>query len=359
MPGRDLGLVIPVFNEVSNIEPLVAGIGRALGDLDWEVIFVDDSSPDGTAEKVRRIAMDNERVRLILRVTDRGLAKSAIQGLLSSNAEVLCVMDGDGQHDPQIILELIAPIHDGTADITSASRRLEGSDAAQSLGERRTAISKLGNTICRLVLGREIADPLTGFFAIRRSSFVNLAKRLGDPGFKILLDILSVDRSLRHREIPFSLDPRRSGGSKLDIFVAWQFAVFILAKLTRGLVPPRFASFVIVGGFGILVHMALLLVLLQLQVPFAAAQFISAVGAASNNFVLNNVLTFREQRLRGSAVLPGLFKFLLVSLIGIFANVAIATLTLTHVTDFVLLAALAGIAMDTVWKYAISSRLVW
>jgi dolichol-phosphate mannosyltransferase len=125
MPGKELAIVIPVFNEARNVVPLVAALHASLHDTDWEVIFVDDDSPDGTADIVRNLALQDERVRLILRVKDRGLSQSCIQGLLSTKADILCVMDGDGQHSADVIPDLVQPLRSFSADIVSAARKLD------------------------------------------------------------------------------------------------------------------------------------------------------------------------------------------------------------------------------------------
>lgn len=359
MSGRELSVIVPVFNEILNVEPLVTALEQALVGVDWEVVFVDDNSPDGTARKVHDLASKDPRIRLIVRVADRGLAKSAIQGMLSGNGNVLVVMDGDGQHGPEIIHRLMQPIIDGTADVTTASRDLKTETISTSLSSRRVYLSKFGNLLCRLVLRRRLSDPLTGFFAIDREKFMQLADKLGDPGFKILLDVLSADKTLRVEEVPFDFGPRSRGESKLDLFVAWQLLMFLASRLTAGHIPARFISFATVGLSGVAVHLVLLMFFLGTSMTFPIAQALSATGAASSNFALNNLLTFRDQRLKGRAIIFGLIKFLLVSSAGLFANVAMATWTLNHFTDYVILAALVGIAMDTVWKYVISSRLVW
>lgn len=359
MSGRELSVIVPVFNEVLNVGPLVTALEEALEGMDWEVIFVDDNSPDGTAQKIHEIAQQDPRVRLIVRVADRGLAKSAIQGMLSGNGDVLVVMDGDGQHGPEIIHRLLRPILEGTADVSTASRILEDEAISASLSRRRINLSKFGNLLCRLVLRRRLSDPLTGFFAIDRKRFMQLADKLGDPGFKILLDVLSTDKTLRVQEVPFEFGSRSQGKSKLDLFVAWQLLMFLASRMTAGLIPARFISFAAVGLSGVAVHLILLMLLLSTTMAFPVAQALSATGAASSNFAFNNLLTFRDQRLKGWAIIPGLVKFLLVSSAGLFANVAMATWTLNHFTDYVILAALVGIAMDTVWKYVIASRLVW
>ena len=248
MPGKDVSIVIPTYNEAKNIEPLFSRICDSLDGYDWEVLFVDDNSPDGGSEIARSLSLRDDRVRLILRVFDRGLANACIQGLLSAKSDVLCVMDGDGQHDPKYIPALIGPILAGEYDIVSAARSLDEPSTEGALAPWRIKLSKIGNSFASAVLGRKIQDPLTGFFAIRRASFIPVAPDLQDPGFKILLDILVADKSLRHIETPFKFRTRHHGESKLDSYAMWQFAMFLLSKLTHGIVPARLISFLIVGG---------------------------------------------------------------------------------------------------------------
>jgi len=358
MPGKDLAIVVPVFNEAQNIVPLVAALHGSLTDIDWEVIFVDDDSPDRTADIVRNLALKDERVRLILRIKDRGLSKSCVQGLLSSKADLLCVMDGDGQHAADVIPDLLAPLQSGEADIVSAARQLDGISAV-ALSPLRDKVSRMGNWMCRLLLKRRVIDPLTGFFALRRSALLRVVRKLDDSGFKILFTILAADAGLRHEEVPFSFRPRLHGGSKLDSHSIWQFGTYLLSHLTGGLVPPRPLSFVLVGLIGLAVHFAVLLPALSLGASFSVAQACAALTAITSNFLLNNWLTFHDRRLSGRRLLSGYVWYLAISSVGLVANVAVATLAFEKLQGTAVLSALSGIAIDTVWKFVLSSRVVW
>ena len=358
MAARDLTVVVPVLNEAANIAPLVGMLRTALEGLDWEVLFVDDDSPDGTADAVNAIARSDARVRHILRVADPGLANSCIQGMLSSSADVLCVMDGDAQHDPRVIPELRARVLEGGADVASAARDLDGVDG-QALAPGRRRLSRLGNAVVRAVLRRETRDPLSGFFAIRRDAFLGVVRKLSDSGFKLLFDILVSDPKLRHVEVAHTFRPRLHGTSKLDALVMWQFAALVVEKLARGLIPARLASFLAVGGLGFGVHLAVLYSGLALGLPFHAAQGAAAVTAATSNFLLNNVLTWRDRRFRGYALVYGWLAYLAASSVGLIANVAVATWAYGQLRGLAIVAASAGIVMDAIWKFAVSDRLIW
>jgi dolichol-phosphate mannosyltransferase len=347
-----------VFNEARNVTAIVKSLHEVLTGVDWEVVFVDDDSPDGTAEVVRALALSDDKVRLILRVGDRGLSKSCIQGLLSGRAEILCVMDGDGQHGAEVIPDLVAPLRSGVADIVSAARQLDCM-ASSALSPLRKRLSLAGNYICRLLLHRDVTDPLTGFFALNRHALLSVVRKLDDSGFKILLTILAADRTLRHREVPFTFGERLHGESKLDSFTFWQFFTYLLSRLVGGLIPARAISFVLVGLFGLFVHFSILYPALWLGATFSEAQLSAALVAITSNYLLNNWLTFRDRRLAGRDLALGYLWFLTISVVGLAANVAIATLAFEKLHGMAAISAMAGIAIDTVWKFVVSSRLVW
>ena len=221
-------------------------------------------------------------------------------------------------------------------------------------------LSKIGNRLSRFVLGRDIADPLTGFFVIRRDAFLRVAPQLRDPGFKLLLDILSSDRELRHCEVPFDFGQRLHG----------EFEARFLRRLAVRHLSDEQAHARHRAGQPDLVpdrrRQRRLRRISPCSTPrlrrpaqFALSQTLAALAAVTSNFLLNNRLTFRDRRLRGTRLIAGYIEFLVISSIGIAANVSIATLTYEEVGQIALLAALAGIALDTLWKFVVSSRFVW
>ncbi|MBI5330542.1 MAG: glycosyltransferase [Betaproteobacteria bacterium] len=358
MPPR-ICIVAPVFNERRNLESLVQRLDAALADVAWEILFVDDDSPDGSAEEIRRIARFDPRVRLILRIADPGLANSCIQGMLSSTADLLCVMDADGQHDPMLIRDLIQALETAPADLASACRELAGADCSEALGVRRSRLSRLGNSLIRWAIRRETRDPLSGFFVIRREACLAVVRRLSNSGFKLLFDILASHPGLRHVEVPFRFQPRQAGESKLDALAIWQFGALLAEKLSRGWLPARAVSFLAVGALGLLVHLAALYAALGISLTFAAAQFTAALTAMTCNFALNNALTFRDRRFHGVGLIRGWLAYLAICSAGLLANVSMASWVYERLQGLALPAALAGIAMDTLWKFVISDRVLW
>jgi dolichol-phosphate mannosyltransferase len=353
-----LAVIIPVFNEAANVAPMVAALDAALVGVAWEAVFVDDDSPDGTAAVARGIAARDARVRCLRRIGRRGLASACVEGFLSTSAPFVAVMDGDLQHDPAILPAMLAAVQ-ASADIAIGSRHVAGGDAASGFSAARGALSDAGARLARALLPTPVADPMSGFFLLRRDLLEEVAPRLAARGFKILLDILlSAGRRLTVAELPYRFRARAAGESKLDATVLLEFAGLLLDKATGGAVPLRFLGFAAVGAVGVLVHMAALALLVQ-GLGFGPAQWGATFLAMTANFWLNNRITYRDARLRGRALWRGLLLFYLVCGIGAAANVGIAGLL---VRDGVLawgLAGAAGALITVVWNFAVSSTLVW
>ncbi len=356
----ELTVVVPCFNEQPNVAPLVEKLDAALAGIAWEVLFVDDDSPDGTAAEARRLAQANSRVRCIRRIGRRGLASAVIEGALASSAPFIAVMDGDLQHDETRLAEMLGRLRSGACDLVVASRHVAGGDAAGLASGFRHTLSDAGIRIAQRLLPVRLTDPMSGFFMLRRRLFEAVAPRLTGKGFKILLDlVLSAPSALRVVEIPARFRPRAAGESKLDVLVGAQFLALLIDKLLRGAVPLRFIAFGAVGGLGLVVHLIVLTLAFHLGgLGFGAAQALATVVAMVCNFQLNNQITYRDHRLNGARVWRGLALFMAVCGLGAAANVGIArTLYLSH-TGWTLSGA-TGAMLGVVWNYAVSSTLVW
>jgi dolichol-phosphate mannosyltransferase len=358
MPGNDLAVVVPVINEVGNVQPLVDELYEHLSDYDWEVVFVDDDSTDGTTASLRRLARRDDRVRLVLRVNQRGLATAALSGMLTTKSRMIVLMDGDGQHDPAVIPSLVAPLAKGDADIVSAARVIAEVDNA-ALRPQRQGLSTLANKIASALIGHQLKDPMSGFFALTADALEATARKLSDPGFKILLDILANNSALRHSEVPFTFRARSSGESKLDLANLWQFVCFLIHRTVAGFIPVRFISFLLVGATGLVVHFAVLYPMIWATGSFSRSQLLAATLATAWNYMLNNALTFRDRRLKGVAIISGFIKYIAVAAVGVAANVAIATATYSEFGGIIAISAMAGIIVDAVWKYFVSGLLIW
>ena len=359
-PPLVLSVVIPCYNEAANVAPLVARLDRALAGIAWEAIFVDDDSPDGTADTVRRAARTDPRLRCLRRIGRRGLASAVIEGALSSSAEYIAVMDGDLQHDETALPALLAALRAGS-DVAVGSRYVAGGDASGLADRTRQQLSSIGGRVARLFLRRPLTDPMSGFFMLDRRLFEDLAPRLTGEGFKILLDLLlAAPRETRVTEVPCRFHDRVQGQSKLDALVLVQFAGLLIDKALGGVLPPRFIAFAAVGLLGLIVHLLILLGMHRLApgIGFDTAQVVATVIAMMVNFQLNNQITYRAQRLRNAALWRGLVLFMLVCGLGAVANIGIAGLLYADHTRWALAGA-AGALIGLVWNYTVSATLVW
>jgi dolichol-phosphate mannosyltransferase len=355
----ELSVVVPTFNERDNVTVLYRRLEATLSGIAWEVVFVDDNSPDGTWEVVRGLARKDSRVRCIRRIGRRGLSGACIEGILASSGPYAAVIDADLQHDETRLPKMVALLRSGEAELVVGSRYVEGG-SADSFNKQRAGASQLATEVARRTLKVEVADPMSGFFMIRRDRFEQLAPQLSTQGFKILLDIIATAQGkLRTIEVPYTFGSRQHGESKLDSMVALDFLGLVLAKLTNDVVSLRFLLFAMVGGTGLVVHLAALFVAHEIfQAPFAEAQAAGALIAMTSNFILNNFLTYRDQRLKGFAILRGLLLFYLVCGVGLLANVGVAFAVFDQEPIW-WLAGLAGALMGVVWNYAMSGLFVW
>lgn len=357
----ELAVVLPTLNERGNIAPMVERLEKALGPSGWEAVFVDDNSHDGTAEEARRIGQTDPRIRVIQRIGRRGLASAAIEGMCATAAPFVAVMDADHQHDPALLSEMLEAVKSGEYDLAYASRFAVGGNADGLSSKGRETGSRIANALARKLTGTELTDAMSGFFLLRTEQLRKQAAGLSGIGFKIMLDILATAQPrLKVKEFPLKFAERLSGESKLDNGVVVDFVAGLLDRYLGRWVPVRFALFGMVGGLGVFVHMAVLAVLYWPdEIGFGWAQAIATMVAMTFNFWLNNQLTYRDKKLGGpSDMFWGWVKFCGACAVGAFANVAVATV----LNDNGLVwwaAALVGVAIASVWNYALSSKFVW
>ena len=357
--AAELSVVVPCYNEGANVAPMARRLAAALPGVRWEAIFVDDDSPDGTADRVRAIARVDPRIRCIRRIGRRGLSSAGIEGALASSADYVAVIDGDLQHDETRLGEMLAALRGGGADLVVGSRHVAGGDSAGLDGRWRHRISGLGIRAAQAVLPVRLSDPMSGFFMLRREVFERAAPRLTGAGFKILVDlVLSSREALRIREVAVRFAPRVAGDSKLDVVVLLQFAGLLFDKASGGVVPLRFVSFALVGLIGVGIHLVVLDAGRAAGMAFASAQGVATLVAMLANFQLNNAVTYRGMRLRGRALWRGLGLFVAVCSLGAVADVGIARMLYAARGGWTPSAVL-GAAVGVVWNYAISATLVW
>ncbi len=357
----ELTVVSPTFNEKANIRPLARKLHDALAGVEWEVIFVDDNSPDGTADEVKALAAEDSRVRCIKRIGRRGLAGAVLEGAMASAAPYVVVIDADLQHDETILPKMLQSMRDGSTDLVIATRYLEPEGMAQGLSAARQRGSRLATWLSRLVLKTDISDPVSGFFMARREVWERAGPKLSTEGFKVLFDIIaSHPGPLRVAETPYRFRDRLEGESKLDSRVVVDYLGLILTKATNDVVPARAILFCVVGASGIVVNLVALAILRRTEVAlaFASAQFIAALIAMTSNYLINNAVTYHDRRKRGWALLSGYLRFCAACSAGLFVNVAVASF-LHERLPITLVAGAIGAAFGAVWNYVTTALTVW
>jgi dolichol-phosphate mannosyltransferase len=363
--GPELCVVVPTFNERDNVDILIQRLDRALQGIDWEVVFVDDDSPDGTAQQVRALAERDRRTRCIRRIGRRGLSSACIEGMLSTSAPLIAVIDGDLQHDESLLQRMRDTLKqdersDDAADVVIASRYVASGSSEGLSSDRRKRLSVFGARLARRLVKADVADSVSGFFMLRRGLLDEVAPRLSGIGTKILIDILaSATRPLRVVELPYRFRARDRGQSKLDAFTKIEYLLLLAEKLSHRYFPHRMLLFGIVGATGIIVNLAVLRLLLIVgDLGFTAAESVATLVAMVSNFFLNNMLTYRDCRLVGWQAVRGLVSFMALCGLGALVNVAVAR-DVYHVTDMWLVAGIAGAAVGALLNYALTSIFTW
>ncbi len=356
-----LTVVVPTFNERDNVRPLVALLEVALRDVVWEVVFVDDDSPDGTAKEVRALGREKMNVGVIQRIGRRGLAGACIEGILSSIAPIVAVMDADLQHDETKLAGMLAKLQaDPTLDLVIGSRNVDGGSSGSGLSSLRKWGSNLATGLARRMLKISARDPMSGFFMVRRESFNSVVLGLQQQGFKILADMLSASKGRwKVAEIGYTFRQRQHGQSKMDSAVTLEFLSLLAVRLTGGLVSIRFILFMLVGLSGLVVHLSVLRgVLGFIPNEFIIAQTVAVITAMTSNFFLNNALTYKDRTLRGWKFLRGLVSFYGVCSVGAIANIGVAT-AVYSVLPYWALAGFTGAVIGALWNFVASALVTW
>ena len=355
----ELSIIVPTFNERDNIRPLIEILSANLTDVAWEAIFVDDDSPDGTAQHVRSLMAEFPNIRCIHRIGRRGLSSACVEGMLASASPFLAVVDGDLQHDLSVLPLMFHTLKRDQLEIVVGSRYVDGGGTGD-WARSRLRISGLATRMGSKLLRSSLKDPMSGYFVLSRDLLDRTVRRLTGRGFKILLDIfLSSERTVRFAEIPYTMRSRVRGDSKLDSLVVWEFVMLLLDKLVGRFIPIRFIMFVTVGFVGAAGHIGVLGLMTRFfDYPFLVGQSVATAVAMTINFFLNNVLTQRDRKLHGRQLLSGLASFYLACSIGGAISVVLANFLFGNGIPW-WMAGLLGAVVGAVWNFAITSSFTW
>ena len=369
-------IIAPTFNERDNVEPLIEKLDAALEGVHWEVIFVDDDSPDGTAAHVREVARKDARVRCLQRLGRRGLTSACAEAAMASSSPYIAIIDADLQHDERLLPGMLDVLRNTDADVVVGSRYTERK-LSSGFTKARQAMSFVATRLAQTILRAKLSDPVSGFFMARREVFEGAIRNLSGIGNKILVDIFaSSPAPLRFRELPYEFRARLHGESKLDTLTVWEYLVLLADKLFGRFIPVRLILFSLVGATGVVVHLLTFWSVLLSHfaqsiatgnaLQFKAAQAIATAVAATSNFFLNNLLTYRDRRLRGWAILRGLISFLAICSLGAMVSVLFSGEVLSLFPEqmqqrklVLTLASLSGIAVGVIINFSATSFFTW
>ena len=373
-----LSIVIPTYNESRNIGNLVAILSNLLDETipqNYELIVVDDDSPDHTWEIAQSLIRGYPQLRVIRRQQEKGLSSAVIQGWQRSKGEILGVIDGDLQHPPETLLQLIAAMQNG-ADLAVASRHVDGGGVSDWSIIRRLlsrGAQTLGLIILPEVIGR-VSDPMSGYFLVNRRA---IAQHYFHPlGYKILIEVLARGQIDRIVEVGYLFQERQAGESKVSKkhyfdylyhLIHLRFSLGKIGQLRSKFSFPlkRFISFGLVGLSGVFVDMSLLYLLhdsTSLGLGLTRSKIIAAEVAILNNFIWNDAWTFGDMSRQQRGLRPRLLrllKFNLVCLLGLTLNVLLLNLLFNVFKINYLLANLIAIAAVTFWNFWINLKLNW
>lgn len=373
-----LSVILPTYNESANLPILLGKLKTTLAEIDHEILVVDDNSPDRTWEIAEDIATRDDTIRVIRRITDRGLSSAVITGMEIAEGHIFAVMDADLQHDENLIPRMVKTLEEEEVDLVVGSRAEEGGSYGD-WSKRRRFISWVATLLARTFLPLEVKDPMSGFFAIKREVFERSADLINPRGFKILLEFIGRAPGLRLKELGYHFRNRQHGETKLSGSVVRNYLVALFDLRFGKIISPTFFLYVCVGASGIVVnlsgfHLGELLGFprvntglsdmldpVWLSVPFGYQL------AILSNYLLNNYLTFYEVRHRGADLFKGLIYFEIISILGLFVQVSVFQLLETNgfleglmspaLTKYASVA--VGIAAATVSNYFLNRNFTW
>ena len=361
--NKIISVIIPTYNEYKNLPKLLDQLLNLETIFEKEIIIVDDNSSDGTQNLARSYSQNDRRIRLISRLGRSGLSSAIKEGCLCASGDLIVIMDADGQHEPNSIINGLEKFNNKNIDIIIGSRFLEES-IIKGLSSKRESGTSIANFLARITLHsgyKKLTDYMTGFILLKRNSCIKYIEKIDVNGFKFLYELLSLSKGkLKVIEIPLVFGLREFGQSKLDLAVIWDFLISLIHNFFGRIIPRRAFSFALVGLIGVFVQMfAIYFLLAVTDFDFEKILPVGVILAATSNYIINNILTFRSNKLSGKNFYFGLFKFLLVASLPIIANIGVANLFYNQLSSNTFFAQIAGILVVFIWNYAASSRVVW
>jgi dolichol-phosphate mannosyltransferase len=357
-----LSIILPTYNERENVILAVERIDKALesAKIEYEIVVVDDDSPDSTWEQVEDLSRTRHNIHLIRRIGRKGLSSAVVEGFAAARGELLGVMDADLQHDASILPAMLDCAGEPNVDLVVATRYSRGGSTGDWI-IWRWLLSKTATAMSWLVIRTRVSDPMSGYFFISSRSWRNVARRLNPRGFKILLEIITRSKPLKFREVGYTFQPRQFGESKLDTSVGVAYLRALYDLSCGRVVPLRLLLYCVVGVSGVAVNLCILwIVNRRLQVDGVRALVFAISASMLSNFLLNNFITFGNRRRYGwQAILSGLALFVIICSVGAVMNFAIARFAFGRLGFNIYVADIVGIAVSTAWNFSLNREYTW
>jgi dolichol-phosphate mannosyltransferase len=354
-----VSVIIPTFNEADNLPVLVRRLENILSHLSYEVIVVDDDSPDETWRIGQELSTENRRVRVVRRMDTRGLSSAVMAGFAVAQGKTLAVIDADLQHDERILPNLVEAVSERGADVAVGSREVDGGSYGNFAPHRRF-ISWGGAQLARTMLGVGVGDPMSGFFVLSRDRYESVVGKVNPRGFKILLEFLANGPRPKVAEVGYTFGDRVHGTTKLTGSVAASYMLALMELSFGRFMTATFSAYALVGMLGLMLRLSIEASGTAIGITAAAA--IALEVSIISNYGFNNIFTFAPYRHRGPSVFWGLIKFHIVAGYGLIIAGGIdhfvdSRTPTTALWD--LLGLVAGVLVATVGNYLLNCSITW
>lgn len=356
----EVSIVLPTFNEKENVALAVDAITKNLEGVSFEIIIVDDDSPDLTWRVAQSLSEEKNNLKVIRRLDkNKSLSGSVVDGFASSRGKYLICMDCDLQHDPVVLIQFIELFRLGKDIVVGTRNNDEGGIENWSI--IRQVTSWVATKMAHLFLKTQTTDPMSGFFGVKREYFEEIYNAINPRGYKILLEFLARAKNKTLGEVGFIFKSRQFGKSKLSSSVIFDYCISLYELGIGPYVSLQFLMYAMVAFTGVIVNQGSLWVLKEfLETTPQVALMVAIELSIISNYTLNNMWTFKNYKFRGVGnYLKGLLSFNSICIAGAYINYSATFYSVENIMGNIYLANFIGIALACFWNYLINSNLTW
>ncbi len=360
---KKVTFILQTFKESKKIITTLDEIIELSNLYDLEIIVIIDKLNDVIEELIRNYSCNDSRVRFIKRFDTCGLSSALKECCLCADSDFILIMDRYSQYQVNSAARALKTLISRNLDLVIVSG-FQSKSSNNGLNRKRIIGSKIANHFAKYSLSnqyKKITDFMTGFIALRKDSCMIFIKQIDINGFKFLYELLAVSKGkLNFHEIPLTFQRRDFMESKFNYLILLDFLIFLIYSSLGRIIPRKAVSFAVAGFIGVLVQLNITYLLLWLtNLQFEVILPIAVLFSSFANFIMNNFLTFRSNRLINNSFFVGYLKFLLVASLPIIANVSLTNLFYSFFSANTFVSQIAAICIIFIWNYVVSSRLIW